>query len=187
MIINTQISIATPPETYGQITPQSRLAAKNMITMGAGVIDVDYRGIVFILLFNHSDEDLKVEKGDWIAQLILKKMATPKVKQVNSLDITTRGDQGFGSTGGHQEKEKDVLIAIVGKTEEGDEIWMATTEELLKEDEVWINTKTLNSIKFYLLHDIKKDDFLLTEQIPEEYHEFIRVFNKKEANHFHES
>ena len=64
---------------------------------------------------------------------------------------------------------------------------MAITEELLKEDEVWINTKTSNSIEFYLLHDIKKDDFLLTEQIPEEYHEFIRVFNKKEANRFHES
>ena len=29
---------------------------------------------------------------------------------------------------------------------------------------------------------MKKDDFLLTEQIPEEYHEFIKVFNEEEAN-----
>jgi dUTP pyrophosphatase len=63
MIIDTQISIATPPGTYGCIAPRSGLAAKNMITMGARVIDADYRGIVFVLLFNHSDKDLKVEKG----------------------------------------------------------------------------------------------------------------------------
>ena len=86
-----------------------------------------------------------------------------------------------------QEEEKDILIAMVGKTEEGDEIWMATTEELLEEDEIWINTKTSNSIEFHLLHDVKKDDFLLTEQIPEEFHEFIRVFDEEEANRFPES
>ena len=62
--IDTQISIATPPGTYGQIAPCSGLAAKNMITTGAGVIDADYRGVVFVLLFNHSDQDLKVKKGD---------------------------------------------------------------------------------------------------------------------------
>ena len=73
---------------------------------------------------------------------------------------------------------------MVGKTEEGDEVWMATTEELLEEDEIWINTKTSNSIEFHLLHDVKKDDFLLTEQIPKEYHEFIKVFNEEEANRF---
>ena len=106
---------------------------------------------------------------------------------MEALDETTRGNQGFGSTGRHQEKEKDVLIAMVGKTEEGDEIWMATTEELLEEDKVWINTKTSNSIEFHLLHNVKKDDFLLTEQIPKEYHEFIRVFDEKEANCFPES
>ena len=187
MIIDMQISIATPPGTYGRIAPWSRLAAKNMIAMGAGVIDADYRGIVFILLFNHSDEDLKVKKGDLVAQLILEKVATPKVEQVEDLDETTRENQGFGSTDGQQEKEKDVLIVMVGKTEEGDEVWMATMEELLEEDEIWINTKTSNSIEFHLLHDVKKDDFLLTEQIPEEYHKFIRVLNEKEANCFPES
>ena len=76
---------------------------------------------------------------------------------------------------------------MVGKTEEGDEVWMAMMEELLEEDVIWINTKTSNSIKFHLLHNVKKDDFLLTEQIPEEYHKFIRVFDEEEANQFPES
>ena len=76
---------------------------------------------------------------------------------------------------------------MVGKMDKGDEIWIATTEELLEEDEVWIDTKMLNSIKFHLLHDEKRDNFLLIEYIPEEYHEFIKVFNEQEANHFPES
>ena len=185
--IDTQISIATPPGTYGRIAPRSRLAAKSMITTGAGVINADYRGIVFVLLFNHSDKDLEVKRGDRVAQLILEKIATPEVERVNNLDETVRGSQGFRSTDEAPEKDQDILIAMVGKTEEGDKVWMATTEELLEEDEVWINTKTSNSIEFHLLHNVKKDDFLLTEQIPEEYHEFIRVFDEDEANRFPES
>ena len=181
MLINTQISIAPPPRTYGRIAPRSRLAAKNMITMGAGVINADYRGVVLVLLFNHSDEDFRVKQGDRIAQLILEKIATPTIEQVENLNDMTRGNQGFGSTDKPQEEEKDILIAMVGKTEEGDEVWMATMEELLEEDEIWINTKTSNSIEFHLLHDVKKDD-LLTEQILEEYLEFIRVFDEEEAN-----
>ena len=220
-LINTQISITTPPGTYGRIAPRSGLAAKNMIATGAGVIDADYRGAVFspklriktngkaqtlsffslvrelfpfilffififLLLFNHLDEDFRVKQGDRVAQLILEKIATPTIEQVEDLDKTTRGNQGFGLMDEPQEEEKDILIAMVRK-KEGDEIWMAMTEELLEEDEIWINTKTSNSIEFHLLHDTKKDDFLLTEQIPEEYHEFIRVFNEEEANRFPES
>ena len=60
--IPKSLYIATPPGTYGCIPPQSRLAAKNMIATGAGVIDVGYRGIIFVLLFNHLDKDLKWKK-----------------------------------------------------------------------------------------------------------------------------
>lgn len=34
-------------------------ASKFMIDTGAGVIDADYRGIVFVLLFNLSDKDFE--------------------------------------------------------------------------------------------------------------------------------
>ena len=133
--------------------------------MGAGVIDADYRGVVFMLLFNHSDKDFRVKQGDRVAQLILEKIATPTIEQVEDLNKMTRGNQGFGSTDEPQEEEKDILIAMVGKTEEGDEIWMATTEELLEEDEIWINTKTSNSIEFHLLHNTKKDVLTLYPQV----------------------
>jgi len=100
-LIDTQISIAVPLGTYGRVAPRSGLASKFMIDTGAGVIDADYRGIVFILLFNHSDNDFTVQVGDRVAQLIIEKIQTPEVVEVQDLEETLRGGGGFGSTGGH--------------------------------------------------------------------------------------
>lgn len=67
--------------------------------MGAGVIDADYRGSVGVILFNHSDVDFEIKEGDRIAQLIIEKIITPDVVEVEDLDSTARGAGGFGSTG----------------------------------------------------------------------------------------
>ncbi|KAH9843950.1 dUTP pyrophosphatase [Rhodofomes roseus] len=100
-LIDTQISIAVPAGTYGRVAPRSGLASKFMIDTGAGVIDADYRGVVYVLLFNLSDQDFQVEEGDRVAQLILERVVTPDVLEVQDLDETLRGAGGFGSTGGH--------------------------------------------------------------------------------------
>ncbi|KAG8916546.1 Deoxyuridine 5'-triphosphate nucleotidohydrolase [Tulasnella sp. 417] len=100
-LVDTQISIAVPIGTYGRVAPRSGLASKFMIDTGAGVIDADYRGIVFVLLFNHSDKDFTVQVGDRVAQLIIEKIETPDVLEVDNLEETLRGAGGFGSTGGH--------------------------------------------------------------------------------------
>lgn len=70
-----------------------------MIDTGAGVIDEDYRGEVFVLLFNLSEKDYQVTAGDRIAQLVLEKIATPDVVEVESMAETVRGAGGFGSSG----------------------------------------------------------------------------------------
>ncbi|KAL4075747.1 dUTPase-like protein [Scleroderma citrinum] len=100
-LIDTQISIAVPDGTYGRVAPRSGLASKFMIDTGAGVVDADYRGVLFVLLYNLSDKDFEVKEGDRIAQLILERIYTPQVLEVESLDETVRGTSGFGSTGGH--------------------------------------------------------------------------------------
>lgn len=79
--------------------PRSGLAWKHSIDVGAGVIDADYRGPVGVILFNHSDMDFDVKVGDRIAQLIIEKIMTPDVVEVEDLDTTLRGEGGFGSTG----------------------------------------------------------------------------------------
>lgn len=98
-LVSTGISIAIPYGNYGRIAPRSGLAAKNFIDVGAGVIDVDYRGEVFVLLFNFGDEDFVVKEGDRIAQLIIEKISILDIEEVDELNKTCRGDGGFGSTG----------------------------------------------------------------------------------------
>ncbi|XP_031477336.1 deoxyuridine 5'-triphosphate nucleotidohydrolase [Nymphaea colorata] len=98
-LVATDLSIAIPEGTYARIAPRSGLAWKHSIDVGAGVIDADYRGPVGVILFNHSDSDFQVNAGDRIAQLVLEKIVTPDVCEVEDLDSTARGTGGFGSTG----------------------------------------------------------------------------------------
>jgi dUTP pyrophosphatase len=98
-LVSTDLSIATPEGTYGRIAPRSGLAAKHFIDTGAGVIDADYRGEVKVLLFNHADVDFQVGRGDRIAQLVLERIYTPEIVEVEDLEESVRGAGGFGSTG----------------------------------------------------------------------------------------
>ena len=91
--------MVVPHGTYGRVAPRSGLASKHFIDVGAGVIDEDYRGLLGVVLFNHSDTSFKVEQGDRIAQFICEKIAYPELLEVTEFDVTNRGTQGFGSTG----------------------------------------------------------------------------------------
>ncbi|KAL2133914.1 hypothetical protein VTI74DRAFT_1388 [Chaetomium olivicolor] len=99
-LVETDISIAVPAGTYGRVAPRSGLAAKHFIDTGAGVIDADYRGPVKVLLFNHNETDFEVKEGDRIAQLVIERIYTPEVVEVQELEASVRGAGGFGSTGG---------------------------------------------------------------------------------------
>jgi dUTP pyrophosphatase len=62
-------------------------------------VDRDYRGNVGVVLFNLGEELLSVERGMRIAQLVLERIVTPPVVEVQELEDTVRGGGGFGSTG----------------------------------------------------------------------------------------
>ena len=104
--MDTDLAMAIPFGYYGRLASRSSLALKNMIEVGAGVIDADYRGAVGVVLFNYGPEDFHVKRGDRIAQLILEQAAVPEIRYVDELDDayretggTYRGVGGFGSTG----------------------------------------------------------------------------------------
>lgn len=63
------------------------------------MIDSDYRSNVAVLLANSSDEPMVIQVGDRIAQLILYRISTSTVEQIQKLNKTGRGANGFGSTG----------------------------------------------------------------------------------------
>ena len=98
-LVATDLSVAVPEGTYARIAPRSGLAWKHSIDVGAGVVDADYRGPVGVVLFNHSDADFAVKPGDRVAQLVVERIATLDVAEVDDLDATVRGEGGFGSTG----------------------------------------------------------------------------------------
>jgi dUTP pyrophosphatase len=84
---------------YLRVAPRSGLAYKNGIFVNAGVIDWDYRGEIGVVLYNSSLNEFEINNGDRIAQLILEKINRVKIIQVDNLDETIRGSNGFGSTG----------------------------------------------------------------------------------------
>lgn len=100
-IIPTGIAIALPSGFEAQIRPRSGLAAKHSITVlnSPGTIDADYRGEIKAILINHSKEDFTITRGMRIAQMVITKYEHVKFDEVQSLEETQRGSNGFGSTG----------------------------------------------------------------------------------------
>ena len=84
-----------------QVRPRSGLALKKGITVlnSPGTIDADYRGEIGVILINLSNDDFTINSGDRIAQLVVSKHEQPNLEQTDSLDSTSRGEKGFGSTG----------------------------------------------------------------------------------------
>ena len=100
-IIPTGISVSIPKNFEIQIRPRSGLAAKNQVSVlnTPGTIDADYRGEIKVILINLSKETFIVENGARIAQMVVCPVIKAKLKEVESLDNTSRGSGGFGSTG----------------------------------------------------------------------------------------
>ena len=97
-LIGTGIAIGIPQGTYTRIAPQSGLVYKESIGIGGGVIDADYRGEVKVIMLNYGKKNYQVQEGDWIAAMIIEKIDTSGMMEVDSLQMTDRGDKGFGST-----------------------------------------------------------------------------------------
>jgi dUTP pyrophosphatase len=62
-------------------------------------VDAGYTGSIRVKLFNHGLSDVRIQKGQKIAQLVIKKIITPEPVLVDSLEETERGANGFGSSG----------------------------------------------------------------------------------------
>ena len=116
-LVQTRLTISFPIGLYPRIAPRSRLALKEFIDVGVGVADLDYRGEVGVVLFNHGDQDFEVKMGDRIAELIFKKIRTPEVVEVAELEDTVSGVGGFGSIGVNEKNDTDEKKEMKGKNE----------------------------------------------------------------------
>ena len=90
------------PEGYeGQVRPRSGLALKKGVTVlnSPGTIDSDYRGEVKVILINLGQEEVTIERGERIAQLVIAPVTRAQLVEVEEVSQTSRGAGGFGSTG----------------------------------------------------------------------------------------
>mgnify|MGYP003308397169 CR=1 FL=1 len=84
--------------TGGFLKSKSGLNVKHGI-ISDGTIDVGYTGSIVVKLYNLSDKDYTVNKGDKISQLVIQPILTPDLELVTEFEETERGNGGFGSTG----------------------------------------------------------------------------------------
>ena len=101
IMISTGLAIEIPKNCEGQIRSRSGLSFDHGIIVlnSPGTIDQDFRGHLKIILANFGTDDYLVKQGDRIAQLVISNVIRPKIKLVESLTKTDRGNKGFGSTG----------------------------------------------------------------------------------------
>ena len=101
-LVPAGIAIALPEGFEAQVRPRSGLALKQGLTVlnSPGTIDADYRGEVQVILINHGSESVEIARGMRIAQMVVESVTRAAFLEVISLDETSRGSGGFGSTGG---------------------------------------------------------------------------------------
>lgn len=101
VLVKTGLSVAIPNGYEFQVRPTSGNSLKKNLTVNntPGTVDAPYRGEIGVILHNNSMYDhIVINHGDKIAQLVLCPVLQCVWEEVESLDDTTRGDGGYGST-----------------------------------------------------------------------------------------
>jgi dUTP pyrophosphatase len=101
-LVPTGIAIAIPSGYAGFVQPRSGLALRHGVTVAntPGLVDAGYRDELRVLLVNiDPSEPFKISRGDRIAQLVIQRFETVEWDEVDDLDATERGLDGWGSTG----------------------------------------------------------------------------------------
>jgi dUTP pyrophosphatase len=104
-VVGTGIALAIPPGYAGFVHPRSGLAARTGLSIvnAPGTVDAGYRGEILVCLINHDPrEELRLRRGDRIAQLVVQKVEQVRFVEVPQLPASERGAGGHGSTGGHE-------------------------------------------------------------------------------------
>lgn len=99
--VRTGVAVAIPDGYCGLLLPRSGLAFKYGVTLvnAPGLIDAGYRGELQCIAINHSDRVYEVKTGDKIGQLVISPVPVVTLIQVEDLQETIRGVNGFGSSG----------------------------------------------------------------------------------------
>ncbi len=101
-LVSTGLAVAIPRGFAGFIQPRSGLAYREGLSMAntPGLIDAHYRGELKVCAVNlDAEKDIRIERGERIAQLVIQRVPQVHLVEVEELDETDRGAGGFGSSG----------------------------------------------------------------------------------------
>ncbi len=101
-LVGTGVAMEIPPGWVGSVHPRSGLAARHGISIvnAPGTIDAGYRGEIKINLVNLGDEEMRLHRGDRIAQILFMPVPAVRFVETDVLSSTDRGHTGHGDSGG---------------------------------------------------------------------------------------
>ena len=99
--VHTGLAMEIPVGLVGLVYARSGLACKMGLAPAnkVGVIDSDYRGEIMVALHNHAAEDITIEPGERVAQMVIAPYVFAQYEEAEELEDTVRGDGGFGHSG----------------------------------------------------------------------------------------
>ena len=136
--LSLELRWAIPTGFYGKLFPRSGILKEHFVSIDAGVIDADFRGIIQVLMLNHHPEKtFTVRTGDRIAQVVFVEKFNAsfhRLSEKHLLDKTKRGNDGFGSTGitviKKVKKDDDDVNEIQSTTSENNQVIANSEEDL---------------------------------------------------------
>ena len=103
-LIRTGLYIDIPENYEIQVRSKSGLALKQglMVLNSPGTVDQGYTGEIQVILFNTTNQKVKIEKGQKVAQAVVCPVVAGKwlkFFQKQNIESKDRNNNGFGSTG----------------------------------------------------------------------------------------
>ena len=101
--IHTGIAMEIPTGYWGAILARSGIATNRGLRPAncTGVVDSNYRGEIIVALHNDTGMEQSIEHGERIAQFCLMPQYYTEFVEVEKLSDSSRGENGFGSSGTH--------------------------------------------------------------------------------------
>jgi len=102
-LVPTGVRLEIPEGYEVQVRPRSGLALNHQITLlnSPGTVDSDYRGELKLILVNHGKKPFHITRGMRIGQMVLAPVCQAEFVRQETLEVTARGEAGFGHTGAY--------------------------------------------------------------------------------------
>lgn len=98
-LFETGVVVIPPKGYYLEIIPRSSIVKTGyMLANSIGIIDPDYTGTLKIPLCKIDDEMSDIKLPFKRCQLVLRKAEIYEMEETTNINVTERGDKGFGSS-----------------------------------------------------------------------------------------